>query len=312
MKNLLRAFGGGAAVGVANVIPGVSGGTMMTIMNIFDRTMSAISGLAKKGNKNRLKDILFLLVLGGGALTGIVLFSKLLEWLFAVAAMPTVFWFVGLVALSVPVFKINQMKGIHIHWPALALGALVVAALTAAKLIWFPDKEDTTNALPAFELLLCLQLLLAGTASGFSMLLPGVSGSLVLMILGLYETVYFAYINNASTVAKTCIQYILAGDMTVFMPYFTEHVIKYIPAAFFAVGVLLGIFLSAKITDKALARNKRATLSFLLGLVAASAVSVVLLNLAIMTADVWMIVGSVGAFAFGGGIVWLLGKVTAD
>ncbi|MBE6763986.1 MAG: DUF368 domain-containing protein [Ruminococcaceae bacterium] len=308
MKDLARAVGGGIAVGIANVIPGVSGGTMMAIMNIFDRTMNAISDVTKKENDHRRKDILFLLEVVLGAGIGILGFSFLLEKLFAVIPMPTVFWFVGLVALSVPVFLKSQMKDVKFHATAFIIGAAIVAALTVAKVIWFPEEapqiDPVTGAeikiaydLPAFSIGNSLLLTLAGTVSGFAMLLPGISGSLVLMILGLYEFVWFNYVNNAKLLFKE---------------FSLDTVIKFIPAGFFAIGIVLGIVLSAKFTAFAMKKNARFTLSALLGLVSASAVSIIFVNMQKMTADVWMIVGSVVAFAIGGAIVWLLGKVTAD
>ena len=314
MKEPVRAVAGGIAVGIANVIPGVSGGTMMAIMNIFNRTMEAISGITKKDNKNRLKDILFLGLVGVGAVIGVLVFSWLLELLFTYAPMPTVFWFVGLVALSVPVFMKNQMKGQPIHVVGLLAGVAVIVALTVLKLGFFPDGDnDVTNPLPAFDPLLCAMLFGAGAVGGFSMLLPGVSGSLMLMILGLYETIYFCYINNASELFKN-----LSFDT----------ILKFVPAGFFAIGMLLGIVLSAKITAFALKKNARITLSFLLGLVATSAASVIALNYDVMlpasvidiypTAAnptmiyVFMIVGSVVAFAVGGALVWWLGNVTSE
>lgn len=297
MKNIARAIGGGIAVGIANVIPGVSGGTMMAIMNIFDRTMNAISDLTKKDNDHRGKDILFLCQVLFGTLVGIVGFSFLVEWLFAVVPMPTVFWFVGLVALSVPVFMKNQMKGHTVHAPALLVGVAIIALLTVLKVVLFPDPADQEWTLPAFSWMMCGKLLLAGVIGGFAMLLPGVSGSLMLMILGLYETVYFAYVNNAG---------LLFSELS------AETVIQFIPAGFFAIGVLLGIVLSAKITHFALEKNERMTLSFILGLVGASAVSIIFLNLDILTANVGMIAGSVFAFALGGAIVLGLGKITTD
>lgn len=297
MKDPIRAVAGGVAVGIANVIPGVSGGTMMTIMNIFDRTMNAISDLTKKDNDHRGKDILFLAEVLVGALIGILGFSMLIEWLFEVVPMPTVFWFVGLVLLSVPVFKKQQMKDLTIHWGGLTAGVAIIAVLTVVKLVFFPDPADQEWTLPAFSVVLSLQMLLAGVVSGFAMLLPGVSGSLMLMILGLYETVYFAYVNNAKLL---------------FTAFSWETILKFIPAGLFAIGVILGIVLSAKATAFALKKNKRVTLSFLLGLVGASALSVVAINYDIMTANVWMIIGSVVAFAFGGVIVLALGKVTSD
>lgn len=308
MKEPVRAVAGGIAVGIANVIPGVSGGTMMAIMNIFDRTMNAISDITKKDNDHRLKDIVFLLEVVLGAVIGILGFSRLLEWLFVVVPMPTVFWFVGLVALSVPVFIKGQMKDAPLHAGAIAAGAAIVAALTVAKVIWFPEEAAEIDPvtgeaikvaydLPAFSLVNCGLMTVAGAVAGFAMLLPGVSGSLVLMILGLYEFVWFNYVNNVSTLLK---------DLSV------DNIIKFIPAGFFAIGVVLGVVLSAKITAVAMKKNARLTLNFLLGLVGASAVSIVFINLDKLTGDVWMILGSVVAFALGGAIVLGLGKVTAE
>ncbi len=308
MKNLARAIGGGVAVGIANVIPGVSGGTMMAIMNIFDRTMNAISDVTKKDNDHRWQDILFLVEVILGAAIGVLGFSMLLEKLFTVIPMPTVFWFVGLVALSVPVFKKTQMQDAKFHAGAFLIGAAIVAALTVSKVIWFPEEAPQIDPLtgeelkiaydlPAFSVVNSLLLTVAGAIAGFAMLLPGISGSLVLMILGLYEFVWFNYVNNAK---------LLFTELSL------DTIIKFIPAGFFAIGMVLGIVLSAKFTAFAMKKNARFTLSALLGLVAASAVSIIFINLQKMTADVWMIVGSVVAFAFGGAVVWLLGKVTAD
>lgn len=308
MKEPVRAVAGGVAVGIANVIPGVSGGTMMAIMNIFDRTMNAISDVTKKDNDHRMKDILFLLEVVVGAVAGILGFSLLLEWLFEAIPMPTIFWFVGLVALSVPVFKKTQMQGVKFHAVSLLLGAAVVAALTVAKVIWFPEEAPAldpvtgeeikiANELPAFSVMNCGLLTVAGMVAGFAMLLPGVSGSLVLMIMGLYEFVWFNYVNNAKLL---------------FSEFGMDTVIKFIPAGFFAIGVVLGVVISAKITAVAMKKNKRLTLSFLLGLVAASAVSIIFINTDKLTTDVPMILGSVVAFALGGAIVLALGKFTKE
>lgn len=302
MKEPIRAVTGGIAVGIANVIPGVSGGTMMAIMNIFDRTMNAISDLTKKDNNHRLKDILFLLEVVVGAVIGILGFSYLLEKLFAWIPMPTVFWFVGLVALSVPVFMKTQMKDARFHVISFALGAAVVAVLTVVKVIFFPEEttgEETKIAheLPAFSVVNCVILAVAGAVAGFAMLLPGVSGSLVLMILGLYEFVWFNYVNNAKLL---------------FTDFGLDTIIKFIPAGFFAIGVVIGVVISAKVTAFAMKKSARLTLNFLLGLVAASAVSIIFINEAKLTADVGMILGSVAAFVLGGVIVLGLGKFTAD
>ncbi len=307
MKEPVRAVVGGVSVGIANVIPGVSGGTMMAITNIFDRTMTAISDVFKKKNDHRGKDILFLVEVLIGAAVGIVGFSKLLEWMFGVIPMPTVFLFVGLVACSVPVFRKQQMKDVRLHPAAIAIGVAIIAAMTVAKCVWFPEQPEQLNAagevvketwpLPDFNFVNCLILMAAGAVSGFAMLLPGISGSLVLMILGMYEYVWFQYVNNISEIFKN---------------FSIDTIVKFIPMGFMALGILIGIVVSAKLTKWALKKNATFTLNLLIGLVGASAVSILAINTMKYTADPMMIVGSVAAFAIGGGVVLLLGKFSKE
>ena len=84
------------------------------------------------------------------------------------------------------------------------------------------------------------------------------------------------------------------------------------PLGLFALGVVIGIVLSAKLTAFALSKNKRATLSFLLGLVASSVVSILWLNTEKYTADIGMIAVSAVALVFGGVIVLLLGRLQKE
>ena len=107
IKNII----GGIAVGIANVIPGVSGGTMMVILGIFNRMMDAISGIFKKENPNRKEDIIFIFQVLVGAGVGIIGFAKILEVLFEYYPTQTIYWFIGLIAFSIPLFLKGEMKG---------------------------------------------------------------------------------------------------------------------------------------------------------------------------------------------------------
>ena len=107
IKNII----GGIAIGIANVIPGVSGGTMMVILGIFNRMMEAISGIFKRVNPNRKDDIIFIFQVLVGAAIGIVGFAKILEILFEYYPTQTIYWFIGLIAFSIPLFVKGEMKG---------------------------------------------------------------------------------------------------------------------------------------------------------------------------------------------------------
>ena len=94
VKNILA----GLAIGVANIIPGVSGGTIMVILNMFDKIIGAISGFTKAVKQNAL----FLLQLLVGAGLGIVLFSKAIVYMLDYYPVITNFFFIGLIVGSVP------------------------------------------------------------------------------------------------------------------------------------------------------------------------------------------------------------------
>ena len=88
----------GLVVGVANIIPGVSGGTMAVVMGIYDKLIGAVSDL-RRDFKN---SVIYLFPIGVGALLGILLFSYLIEYLLANFTMPTNIFFLGLILGSIP------------------------------------------------------------------------------------------------------------------------------------------------------------------------------------------------------------------
>ena len=88
---------GGMFVGIANIIPGVSGGTMLVIFNLFDKLMYAISDIFKKKTDTRKESIILLLKVLIGAGIGIILFAKILGITLEYLEAETIFWFMGLI-----------------------------------------------------------------------------------------------------------------------------------------------------------------------------------------------------------------------
>jgi len=277
IKNLI----GGIAVGIANVIPGVSGGTMMVILGIFNRMMEAISGVFKRENDHRMDDIFFLLQVLIGAAIGLVGFAKILEFLFNHYPIQTMYWFIGLIALSIPLFLRGEMDGEKIKWLPLIGGLAVIFALE-----FLNPGENEANVNPAFPtvtILLCVKMILVGMIGGATMLMPGVSGSMVLLILGDYY-LFKSYLAHVTS--------------------FRLEVL--IPLAFMGIGIGLGIILSAKVCDFFLKRWKAGFLSFILGLIIASSLVLIPIH---TTYNVFIIMTSILAFLFGGVIVLGLGKL---
>lgn len=88
-RNIYR----GMLMGASDVVPGVSGGTIAVVLGIYDRLIEAINGFFTKEWKKHLK---FLLPLGIGVVTSILLLARLIEWLFEHYPGPTQFFFPGI------------------------------------------------------------------------------------------------------------------------------------------------------------------------------------------------------------------------
>lgn len=185
----------GVAMGTANVIPGVSGGTIALISGIFERIIDAIKHtfsiqsvkLIFTGRWKewfRFTDVGFMLTLGLGILTAIISFARLLEYLFA--NYPVYVWafFFGLVLASVWYVSITVKKWTPIVITFFIIGTGIATALALLS----PANENTDN----------IYLLICGAVAACSMILPGISGSFVLVLMGNYELVMIHAVNEAN------------------------------------------------------------------------------------------------------------------
>lgn len=277
---MLRNIIGGIAVGIANIIPGVSGGTMMVILGIFQKAMDAISGIFKPHNPQRKEQFFFLVQVLVGAAIGLIGFAKILNILFEYYPTQTIYWFIGLVVFSIPLFMKSEVKGEKVNWIWIVLGMALIFLIQF--LSPASDQVVVNPQFPEISVMHCITMAVAGFISGFAMLLPGVSGSMVLLIFGQY------YLFKSYVAAVTTFQFDVLLSL-----------------CFIAIGVVLGIIASAAITSIALKKNRIATLSFILGLIIAS--SIVLIPFQAQY-DLLTILTSALAVGLGGIIVALLNK----
>ena len=192
MKEHLATFLKGFAMGAANVVPGVSGGTIALITGIYERLIEALKSFdleaVKMGLGFRLADLWrkidgwFLTALGLGVAASILTLAKVLKWGFE--SHPTVVWslFFGLIAASIP------SVGRLIRTWSWAVVVLFLAGLSVAVSMAFlsPASQDSGT----------LYLGLCGVAAMCSMIIPGLSGSFVLLLMGNYELVALDTINT--------------------------------------------------------------------------------------------------------------------
>ena len=184
VKQYIGLFGKGALVGVANTVPGVSGGTIAVVTGIYDEMMESISHFIKSWK--------FLAVLIAGAGAGILIFAHLIEFLFENYPAQTLYSFVGLILGGVPFLwkKAELGKKIHITWIIAFLIAFILVVLMG--LSAEPGESEPIRTL-SFST--GLMIFLAGAAGAAAMIIPGVSGSFLLLLMGMYTT-FIAAVND--------------------------------------------------------------------------------------------------------------------
>lgn len=280
LKNII----GGIMIGAANIIPGVSGGTIIVLLGLFDKTMNSISNLFKLkiSFKERLEALKFLLTLIIGVGIGLVVFAKILTFLFENFPNQTLLCFSGLILFSLPSLKKQEMKDSKISMVSFIIGMLIILALTFLS----PNDNNLTITFEEIvskdlNLIYILTLILLGMISGGAMIFPGISGSMILLILGWYH-LFKGYVANVTT--------------------FDPKII--IGLIFIAIGVGIGIILSAKLTTYLLKKHKVGTMSFILGLILMSSITIIPLK----GYDLVTLITSIIAFILGALVVTILEK----
>ncbi|MFP3323019.1 DUF368 domain-containing protein [Planococcus sp. SIMBA_160] len=229
-KNIYR----GILMGISDLIPGVSGGTIAFILGIYDRLLESISGFFSREWKKQLG---FLVPLGIGIVITLLLFSRFIEFLLENHYEATQFFFMGLILGVLP--YIMKQAEVKKNFTARHLVILLVIGAALASMAFIQTDENvapiTELSLPTFFL-----LFFSGWIASMAMLLPGISGSFILLLIGVYSTA----INALSTLNLPIVLTIGAGVMVGFVvssktiSYLLEHFTYVTYAAI--IGLILG------------------------------------------------------------------------
>lgn len=306
----------GAVIGVANIIPGVSGGTMMVTMGIYDKLLGSITGILKNFKKS-IKTLFPYIV---GMAVGIGAFAFLLTKVLLVKApLPTAFAFIGLIVGGVPVLvkkavqagskktvegvmtgavaedgaeKAEAKKPVALSKQPNLVFCVLVFVLFFALIIGMQFLGEGADRVVTPSLVNTLLLLVMGVLAAAAMVIPGVSGSLLLLAFGFYNPVTGAITDFISA----------ALDLDFKVAF--EKALILVP---FGIGVLLGIFFVAKLIEWLLKKHERLTYCGILGLVCASPVPV-FLNALGGTIGVAAVVASIVTFGAGFAVAYVMGR----
>lgn len=249
MKQILQ----GMVVGIANIIPGVSGGTMMVAMGLYDRLIHAITHL-----KSEFKESMKLLIsIFAGAGIAIIALSRLFEFLLATWPIPTNFAFCGLIAGSLP-FIFKKVKGHKVTVSKIIpflifFGVVILMALLG--------ETGGASADVSFGFVNVLKLFGVGVIAAATMVVPGVSGSMMLMLLGYYDTILKAINDFVDALVKFDMGGLATG-VGILAP--------------FGIGVVIGIFLIAKLIEFIFSKAEIHAYYGIIGLILASPIAILM------------------------------------
>lgn len=193
----------GIMIGIANIIPGVSGGTMAVSLGIYDRLIGSISGLFREFKKS----ILFLIPIIIGAGIGIVGFTYAIEYLLDKHTFVTCMAFVGLILGGLPaIFSSMRAKVSSGGIGVFGILAFVIAFAISGGMPLLKESKDALTVIAVTPGNMVI-LFILGIVASATMVIPGVSGSMMLMIFGYY----YAIINTIKTFLDNLRAFDLAG-----------------------------------------------------------------------------------------------------
>ncbi len=280
VKDLVK----GMFMGVANIIPGVSGGTMAVSMGIYDEIIFAVTHLFSEFKKS-IKILLPYLL---GMVIGLIGLAQIIEILLEQYNMPTNFAFIGLILGGLQVI-VNRLKGKKVGVGCVLSFCIFFALIVGLQFIKGQDAASVQLSVGPIQLLL---LFLVGIIASATMVIPGVSGSMILMILGYYEPI-LEHINTFVKALSKGEFHVLLTNGAILVP--------------FGIGVVLGIFVIAKGIEVLLRKWEALTFSGILGMVAASPFAIIM-SARLPELGVGNVSASIVTFAIGFSIAYFLGR----
>lgn len=250
MKNSIVLMLKGFFMGIANVIPGVSGGTIAIIVGIYEDFIGAINHLFSNFKRN----LKFLIPIVIGIALSILTFSKVIDYSYNNFPIVTTMFFMGLVIGGVPLIIQNikncKEKNKKHNLPISVATFLLVVLFAIAPVLFNLEYEVNFDNMQFIEYIL---LFMVGIIASATMVIPGISGSLVLMLLGYYYPIIK-----------------ILKSLTDFSNLFSNFIVLSI----FGMGILIGIILISKLIEYLFNNFKKTTYYGVIGFIIASIVAI--------------------------------------
>ena len=258
MKNVILAIKG-FFIGLANIIPGVSGGTLALTLGIYEKLIGCISHFFK----NLKENIKFILPIGIGAVIAILSLSHLISFCLDNYVLPTILFFIGAILGGLPMLikKVNGHK--------ITISNIIIFLITSGIIILLLFlNSETEVSFQNMNIIDYLLLFVVGVVASATMVIPGVSGSAVLMTIGYYKPI-LDIVKNLTDFSS------LGSNLAILIP--------------FGLGVLVGILLIAKVLEFLFKNFEVKTYYGVLGFIVASIIAIIYQNLVVNSSFVFTV-----------------------
>lgn len=289
MDYLINAFRG-FCMALADSVPGVSGGTIAFILGFYDKFINSLDDLVYGDKEKKKKALFFLIKLGIGWIIGLAFATLVLTSLFEKQIYKVSSVFMGFIVFSIPLIIKEEkecLKGKYINLIFTLIGILIVSLIT-----YFNPVSGGGNIVDVSNLNigLCLYIFVVAMVAISAMVLPGISGSTLLLIFGLYIPIISA------------------------IKEFLHLNFSVVPVlVIFGVGIIAGIILVIRLIKIALKKFRSQTMYCILGLMIGSLYAIVMgpTTLAVPQAPMTISTFSIIFFIIGGIIIIGLEKIKA-
>lgn len=252
MKKFIVTALQGLCMALADSVPGVSGGTVAFILGYYEKFINSLNALVSK-DSDKKEALKFLGKLGVGWAIGLILASLVLSSVFETHIYAISSLFIGFILFAIPSIikeEKDTLKGKYQYLIFTAIGIAVVALLT----YFNPTSGGGINVdINSLNIGICIYAFVVGMVAISAMILPGISGSTILLIFGLYIPI----INSIKEVLHLQLEY---------LPILIV----------FGFGVLAGIALIIKLVKKALDKYRTQTIYTVIGLMIGSLYAIVM------------------------------------
>lgn len=242
----IETFVKGIIIGLSNLIPGISAGTIAITLGMYEKIINSVSNLKKEFKSNAI----FLMLIVVGMILGLLGFSNVISYGMNNFPLATKLLFLGLIFGGLPILY----KEIKNNYETKYITSLVISMLLVVGLSLLSGKGTLAN-LSDLNILALLKLLLVGMVAAVTMVVPGISGSLMLVLLGYFEPI----VNTLKSLSHG-----------------KDIINNSLPLIPFGIGVLVGVVLAVKLIKYLLNNFKVTTYFAIVGFVLGSIITILI------------------------------------